>query len=120
MEEQCESVAEGVAEQVLKSSSESEDSDDSPMTIKLYEDNTKLWERINECTREIDRLENENNELNIELNEEINTRTELEKKTRNFEKVIENTNRNIYFYGGFYIIGFVAYVIKTRMNLQCW
>lgn len=112
-------LAEEVAERGLPTDEESvkssdneninENSVDESVISKIYSENTKLWAKVTDKTRNIERLEWENAQLSSELEDEMELRTKLVKDNNELVRRIQHCNRVNYICN----IGFILLFIFT-------
>lgn len=83
-------------ESVVMSTTETDHGLNENVISKIYDENTELWNRINENTRKIEKLEWENSQLGAELDDEMELRTILSKDNEKLKRRVKNRENITY------------------------
>jgi predicted RNase H-like nuclease (RuvC/YqgF family) len=120
-------IAEEVAERGLPTSSDADSSDsvesstNPDMITRLYNDNNDLWKRVNEYSREIQRLEWENSQLVCELDEETSLRRSLSSDKNNLVvKMSVMKTKTFLILVSCYVVTIVSLVANSSQIKEFW
>ena len=83
-------------ESVVMSTTDTANELNEDIISKIYAENTELWNKVNEGTRKMERLEWENAQLGSELEDEEELRTVLVKDNNELKRRIKNAHRITY------------------------
>lgn len=120
-------IAEEVAERGLPSSSDADSSEsvasatNHDMMSRLYTDNNNLWKKVNEYSREIQRLEWENSQLVCELDEETTLRRNLSnEKNSMLMKMSSMKTKSFFILSSCYLVMAVSLLTNSSFFRDLW